>query len=80
MLKVESDSSLRPSQLRNHNSLCFIQVSLKLVLSNLNISPRVLTDRDLLEVTQKMGVAIGSEDLETCAEHWDTSQVTASDE
>lgn len=59
MLKADSDLSSGPNQLRSHKPPGFIQVFLKLVLSNPNISPNVLTDCDLLEVTQKMGVAKG---------------------
>ena len=88
MLKAGSDQSLGPSQLRSHKPPGFIQVFLKLVISNPDVSPRVLTYCDLLEITQKIGVAKGSEGLETYVEHWDTvweitvgtSQVTASDE
>lgn len=87
MLKADSDPNLSPSQIRSHKPPGFLQVFLKLVLSNPDISPRVLADCDLLEVPQKMEVAKGSEGLEVYVEHRDTvwyitlstNRVTASD-
>lgn len=72
MLKAGSDPNLSPSQIRSHKPPGFLQVFLKLVLSNPNISPSVLADHDLLEVTQKMEVAKGPEGLEVYVEYWDT--------
>lgn len=57
------------SQLRSHKPPGFIQLFLKLTLRNSSISPRILTDCDLLVVTWMEEVAEGSECLEICVEH-----------